>query len=174
MDKLTLERIKLLHPKLREEALEIYSEICNVFKDNILKRGKVMCRFTHTLRTFEEQNALYAKGREIQHTRKVTNARGGYSYHNYGLAVDIVLILDKDGNGTYESVSWDTILDFDGDGKSDWEEVVYIFKKYGWTAGIDWKFVDAPHFEKSFGYSVIQLLNLKNNNKVDTEGYVLI
>lgn len=39
-------------------------------------------------RTFEEQNRLYAKGRTTPGP-KVTNARGGYSNHNFGIAFDI-------------------------------------------------------------------------------------
>jgi len=70
---------------------------------------------------------------------------------------DIVLILDKDGDGKFETASWDVKSDFDGDGKSDWMEVVAIFKRHGWEAGIDWKFYDAPHFQKTLGYSIAQL-----------------
>ena len=40
------------------------------------------------LRTYAEQDALYAKGRTAP-GRKVTNARGGYSNHNFGIAFDI-------------------------------------------------------------------------------------
>jgi len=64
--------------------------------------------------------------------------------------------------------------DLDGDGKADWIEIVNIFKQYGWEAGIDWKFYDAPHFQKSFGKSVRELLALKNQGKVDAEGYVIL
>lgn len=40
-----------------------------------------MCRFAYTLRTFAEQDALFnAKP-------QVTKAKGGQSYHNYGLAI---------------------------------------------------------------------------------------
>lgn len=39
-------------------------------------------------RTIAEQNALYAKGRTAPGPR-VTNARGGQSPHNFGLAVDL-------------------------------------------------------------------------------------
>lgn len=38
-------------------------------------------------RTFEEQNALYAQGRS-KPGPIVTNARGGYSNHNFGIAID--------------------------------------------------------------------------------------
>ena len=40
------------------------------------------------LRTYEEQNDLYAQGR-TRPGRIVTNARGGYSNHNFGIAFDI-------------------------------------------------------------------------------------
>lgn len=167
MDKITLERVKLLHPKLREEVGEIYEEICEALK------GKAMCRFAYTLRTFAEQDALFAQGR-TKPGKKVTNARGGQSYHNYGLAVDIVLLVDKDGNGTFESAAWDTKSDFDGDKVADWMEVVNIFKRHGWIWGGDWKFTDPPHFEKAFGHSVVQLQKLHASGKVDKNGYVLI
>jgi peptidoglycan L-alanyl-D-glutamate endopeptidase CwlK len=159
-DQVTIDRIKLLHPKLRDEVSELYDEIC------VALLGKPMCRFSYTLRTFAEQDALYAQGR-IKPGAIVTNAKGGLSYHNYGLAVDIVLLI----NG---KASWDTVKDFDGDGKADWQEVVTIFKQYGWECGIDWKFRDAPHFQKTLGYSVRQLLALHQSGKVDEHGFVKI
>lgn len=166
-DEKTLERIKLLHPKLRDEASLIYDEIVLALK------GKAACRFAYTLRTFAEQDTLYAQGR-TKPGSKVTNAKGGQSYHNYGLAVDIVLLVDKDGNGTFETASWDIKTDFDGDKKADWQEIVTIFKRYGWEWGGDWKFVDAPHFQKSYGYSIVTLQQLHKTDKVDKNGFVLI
>jgi peptidoglycan L-alanyl-D-glutamate endopeptidase CwlK len=40
------------------------------------------------LRSYAEQDALYAKGRTAPGP-KVTNARGGYSNHNFGIAFDV-------------------------------------------------------------------------------------
>jgi len=170
MDKVTLERVKLIHPKLRSEVEEIYKEICEALK------GRVLCRFAYTLRSFSEQDALHAQGRTIPNTKIVTNAKGGQSYHNYGMAIDIVMIYDKDGNGSYESASWDTKIDFDGDGKSDWQEVVAIFKRYGWEAGIDWHgFPDAPHFQKSLGFSIMELQKRYNEKRfIQNTNYILI
>lgn len=167
MDKITLERIKLLHPKVREEAMDIYEEICKALT------GKAMCRFSYTLRTFAEQDALFAQGR-TKPGKIVTKARSGFSMHNYGLAIDVVLLLDRDGDGKYTEASWDTKGDFDADGIADWMEIVRVFKEFGWVWGGDWKFYDAPHFEKSFGYSVRQLLALHQSKKVDNNGYVRI
>jgi len=166
-DQITLDRINLLHPKLKEDALKIYDEIVAALN------GSAICRFAYTLRTFAEQDALYAQGR-TKAGAKVTNARGGQSYHNYGLAIDIVLLVDKDKNGTYETASWDIKTDFDGDGKADWMEIVAIFKRYGFEWGGDWKFVDSPHFQKTFGKSIKELQLLHSQNKVDKNGFVLI
>jgi peptidoglycan L-alanyl-D-glutamate endopeptidase CwlK len=166
-DQVTLDRIKLLHPKLRDEVIKMYDEIVAALS------GSAMCRFAYTLRTFAEQDALYAQGR-TKAGAKVTNAKGGQSYHNYGLAIDIVLLVDKDKNGTYESASWDIKTDFDGDGKADWMEIVTIFKRYGFEWGGDWKFNDAPHFQKTFGKSINELAELHKKNKVDKNGFPLI
>lgn len=145
MDTITLARIELLHPKLRTEAKEIYSDIFKALK------GRATVRFTHTLRTIAEQDALYAQGRS-KPGKKVTNAKGGQSYHNFGMAIDICLILDR------KEVSWDTLKDYDGDKIPDWMEVVAIFKTRGWEWGGDFKSIkDAPHFQKTFGYTTAKL-----------------
>lgn len=158
MDKITLQRIELLHPAIRDEVRGIY---CNEIVPAL--SGRATCRFAYTLRTFHEQNELFALGRTklFDDTGKrlgvVTKAKGGQSIHNYGLALDIVLIVDG------KSASWQTAVDYDGDGKADWIEVAGIFKKHGWTWGGDWKsFKDAPHFEKPLGYTWQQLLDKHN------------
>jgi peptidoglycan L-alanyl-D-glutamate endopeptidase CwlK len=166
-DEKTLERIQLLHPKLRDEALTMYDEIVAALT------GTAACRFAYTLRTFAEQDGLFAQGR-TKPGAIVTKAKGGQSYHNYGLAIDIVLLVDKDKNGTFETASWDLKTDFDGDGKSDWQEIVAIFKRYGYEWGGDWKFVDAPHFQKTLGKSIAELQSLHKAGKVDKNGFVLI
>lgn len=152
-DKLTLERISLLHPLVRSEVEHIYrAQVVPALT------GRAICRFAYTLRTFAEQDALYAQGRtklfDANGNRLgvVTKAKGGQSMHNYGLAFDIVLLLDG------KKASWEENVDFDKDGKPDWMEVVQIFKKAGWTWGGDWKFKDSPHFEKNYGLTWKELL----------------
>lgn len=166
-DEITLERIKTAHPFIREALGCIYEEICKT-----VNTEKSQIRFSSVLRTFEEQNELYKKGRS-KPGNKVTWVKGGYSYHNYGLAVDIVLLIDKDGNKSFETASWDTTFDGDNDSIADWLEVAKIFNSYGWQWGLysrTGKHYDLPHFQRTFGYKASEL---KRMNK-DNEGYPIL
>lgn len=154
-DKITLDRIQEISPELREELTKIYEECC------LALTGRAILRFAYVFRSFQEQAVLYAQGR-TRPGKIVTNAKPGQSIHNYRYAVDIVLLKDTDGNGTFETASWETNVDFDGDGKSDWMEVVAIFKKYGWAWGGGFKsIVDKPHFEKIPAGMTLSTLQVK-------------
>lgn len=172
-DSVTVARIEKMHPKIRSEVVEIYDQICKALT------GRAFCRFSYTLRTFAEQNELYAIGRTVKGNNprpavpmgdKVTNAQGGQSYHNYGLALDIVLIVDG------KEASWDMVKDFDGDGIADWMEVVNIFTRYGWEWGGNWagKLHDGPHFQKTLGKSVKDLQQLHATGRMDENKYVIL
>jgi len=153
MDKSTLDRIAKLHPKVREEMKTIIDE-CN----QVLS-GRSQVRVAQGLRTFAEQDALYNQ------RPKVTNAKGGQSIHNYGMAVDIVLIIDG------KTASWDTQKDWDNDGIADWNECVKIFAKHGWSWGGNWSsFKDMPHFDK-IGFNNWRVLIDKPKDK---NGYVIV
>ena len=163
MDAISAQRIALLHPKVRKEVEEIIKEI-----DKALT-GRAKIRISQGLRTFAEQDALYAQGRTDKKGPIVTNAKGGQSIHNYGLAVDFVLIIDN------TDASWAMNKDWDDDKINDWTEVVNIFKKYGWAWGGNWNNTkDYPHFDKSFNNTWQQLLAKKNAKQIDAQGYVII
>src|SRR5688572_13459442 len=89
---------------------------------------------TSTYRDFTAQNALYAIGRTTQLDRKkVTNAKGGKSWHNYKAAYDVVPIIGG-------KAQWNSPL---------WKEIIRIGKEVGAEAGAEWKsFPDRPHFQK--------------------------
>ncbi|CAM4424298.1 M15 family metallopeptidase [Paenibacillus typhae] len=107
---------------------------------------------TQGMRTIAEQNTLYAQGR-TKPGNIVTNARGGSSYHNYGLAIDFALLL-PDG----KTVSWDTSRDGNNDKLADWQQVAQEAKKLGFAWGGDWtSFKDYSHLEMSFGLTTEQL-----------------
>jgi len=157
IDKVSLDRIDTLHPAIKERVKEAYLEACERLK------GRAMLRIAYTLRSFAEQDSLYAQGR-TKPGSVVTWAKGGESYHNYGLAWDIILLVDKDGNGSYETASWETNVDFDGDGQSDWREVVEVFTRIGAEWGGNWNKpkTDMPHFQITFGQSIHSLQQLYN------------
>ena len=135
MDRPTKQRIADLHPSIRTEVTKIIEEC-----DEALT-GKAKIRITDGFRTPEEQDLLYAKGR-TKPGKKVTNAKGGQSIHNYGFAVDICLIIDE------KEASWDTKKDWDNDKVADWYECVKIFAQHGYEWGGNWKSIqDEPHFQ---------------------------
>jgi len=149
MDLITIQRISEAHPKIRKQLLDQYKEA-----NNLLGKGSRL-RFAYVYRSNALQDRLYNQ------KPKVTNAKGGQSIHNYGLAFDIVMLYDNDGNGTFEEASWSMIRDFDKDSIADWKEITNYFKSKGWNWGGDWTgFKDSPHFEVK-GYSRRELIKME-------------
>ncbi|MDA1477499.1 peptidoglycan-binding protein [Bacillus changyiensis] len=124
-----------IHPVVKETAIEV---IKRSYKEGIY------VQMTSGYRSFAEQNKLYAKGRTAP-GKIVTNARAGQSNHNYGLAVDYVL-LSSDGKTAIWTVN------------SKWKRVAQIAKALGFAWGGDWRsFKDYPHLEMMGGLTLSQL-----------------
>ena len=158
MDKPTQTQIAKLHPTIREEVTKIIQEC------DLALTGKAKVRITQGLRTFAEQEALYAQGR-TKPGKIVTRAKAGQSVHNFGFAIDICLIIDG------KIASWETAKDWDNDQVADWYECVKIFAKHGWEWGGNWKtFKDMPHFDKKGFNNWRKLSKLKQ----DKNGYVIV
>ena len=68
-----------LHPELRKKLAALADKLAARGMDALITDG---------FRSFAEQDALFAK------VPKVTNARGGRSNHNYGMAVDMYPVID--------------------------------------------------------------------------------
>jgi len=83
------------------------------------------------LRTYAEQDDLYAQGR-TKPGKIVTNARGGYSNHNFGIAFDI---------GVFEGSSYK-------DESPKYKAVGVLGTDLGLEWGGNWKTIqDEPHFQ---------------------------
>lgn len=94
------------------------------------KQG-ITIKVTSGLRSYEEQNALYEQGR-TKPGKRVTDARGGYSNHNFGIAFDVTIFKGK-------SPVWES---------PQYKIVGAIGKRLGLEWGGDWKsFQDEPHFQ---------------------------
>jgi peptidoglycan LD-endopeptidase CwlK len=102
-------------------------------------------------RTYSEQNGLFAK------RPKVTNARGGHSNHNFGIAWDVGIF----ENGKY----------YTGDSKKEdkaYVELGALIKANvpGLEWGGDWtSFPDKPHYQLATAKSVAQVRALLEKGK---------
>ncbi|MEJ9216554.1 M15 family metallopeptidase [Aneurinibacillus thermoaerophilus] len=136
-----------LHPVVAQRGWEVVFEAW--------QRG-IYVLITQGYRSIAEQNELYAQGR-TKPGKIVTNAKGGTSYHNYGLALDFALYT-PDG----KQVVWDMNTDFNQNHQKDWMEVVQMFKARGFEWGGDWRsFKDYPHVQMTFGFSIAQLYSYR-------------
>ena len=79
------EKIRTLNLKAQETA--------RVFLGAFTAEQDFVVKILSGTRTYAEQNMLYAQGR-TRAGNKVTNARGGSSNHNFGIAWDIGIFVD--------------------------------------------------------------------------------
>jgi hypothetical protein len=129
-DKYTNKKISGLDPRIQNPAADFVNDV----KDNL----GITLRVTDGYRSIEEQNAIFAKN------NGASNAKGGESYHNYGLAIDVVAIKNK--KEYYNVVPSN-------------KDIVNTGKSYGFEWGGDWRikkkdgtiFTDPPHFQNTFG-----------------------
>jgi peptidoglycan L-alanyl-D-glutamate endopeptidase CwlK len=135
--------LKGLHPEV-QFAMKL-------LKENVQKKG-ITIQIIEGFRSIDDQNQLYEQGR-TKAGKIITYAKGGQSYHNYGLAIDFA-IYDKEN----EKLSWDIQKDGNKNGVADWDEVVQEAKKLGFAWGGDWRsFKDYPHLEMTFDQSINEL-----------------
>ena len=141
-DRHTNSRVQSLQPAVKNAALNFVNEVQQSLN--------LKLRVTSAYRSIEEQDALFKQG-------GVTKARGGQSYHNYGLAID-VCIISADGKNADFNIT---------------NPIANIGKKLGFAWGGDWKgFVDKPHFEMTFGKSVRDLCIAKYPQRAKELGYL--
>lgn len=140
------QRLELVHPTVRELAYLLAAKMSEPIG------------VTQGLRSDEEQLALWMQGRmsldvvngqrakvgwgELQpseNIKTVTNAKPGYSWHPFGLAVDLVPF---ESNGAPD---WN-------DAHPVWVEMIETGTKLGFVSGKSWK--DEPHFQWTCQYPV--------------------
>lgn len=137
--------------RIDTEALyQPFLELISQLLANCEARGAIYVA-TSGERTWEAQDALYAKGRTVEPIGPghiVTKARGGQSPHNYAIAVDFA---------RHKGATYSGHLD------PDYRDSAYNIlaeeaEKLGLEAGLHWSgnFQDAPHIQlpiKKFGYT---------------------
>lgn len=150
-------KIEDLHPLVQLKA--------KAFKEEAQKQGLDFI-ITSTLRDIECQNELYKIGRTVKGQNAspkrpmgsvVTNAVGGRSFHNYGVAFDIcprrfgkLLVWNTSGDGLDTNPA-----DDDTDDLELWLRLANIGKSLGLEWAGDWKtFKEFPHFQFTQGLTL--------------------
>lgn len=157
--------LDLLHPAVKDAAIQL--------KKKAKEELGLYLIFTQTLRSEEEQVALYAQGRktldEVNLLRNEANlspitkkdnkivtkaATSKDSFHGYGLAFDIA-ITDLSG----KKIIWDSSSDWNADGIDDWEQVGNLANS---ISGLEWggnwtSMPDPPHYQMRFGLTIKDL-----------------
>lgn len=119
---------------------------------------KYNCKIISGTRTYAEQNALYAIGRTIS-GRKVTNARGGQSNHNFCIAWDV---------GLFHKATGKYLTGASAAESKAYRELAERVKSQvgGLEWGGDWRsFKDQPHYQVATGKSLSQVRALFEKGK---------
>jgi peptidoglycan LD-endopeptidase CwlK len=117
----------LLAPLVREKALEAVQECKNQGYEIAIFEG---------WRSPERQGELFSQGRKTP-GKIVTRATPFFTFHNYGLAVDIAYLVK--GKWTWEG---------------DFDRVIPVFTSHGFDEPPSF---EKAHFQMSMGYSVQQV-----------------
>jgi len=121
---------RTLHPKAQELARKFLTAV---------RSAGIDVRIISGTRSYMEQNGLFKRGRFGNAPPKITNARGGQSNHNFGIAWDVGIF--ENGNYLQESPLYDTIAS------------IGVVPGIEW--GGDWKtFKDRPHYQMAVPLSI--------------------
>ena len=151
-DNISIQRIGELSPY--RSVRQTFTDFITECEDTLVVTLRIM---NPVYRSIEQQNELYAQGRTTEGAI-VTNAKGGTSYHNFGLAVDLCE-LSQDG----KEVNW----------SFDMGQLEPIAQKYCLEWGGHWVHIkDKPHFElrMEFAENCSDLIVLPR----DQNGYVIL
>lgn len=140
-DLISIPRVEALHPKYRMTFKGFVEESEHVMN--------TVFRVVQGWRTFAEQQAIYDQphdhkdndgdGRIDEADEKVTNAPAGKSFHNYGIAIDMVEMVAGKPNWNYK-----------------FSKLLPLADKYGLEWGGNFSNYDPDHFQIK-GYSIENL-----------------
>jgi peptidoglycan L-alanyl-D-glutamate endopeptidase CwlK len=120
------ERLLPLYPRFAALILKLADNMYRDFEEELI--------VLQGLRTYEQQNIIWEQGRGTP-GKIVTNAKGGYSWHNFGVAADLAP-LNRD-----QSIDWNS-------SHPQWKRMEDAGTAIGLTSGAHWRrIVDAPHFQ---------------------------
>lgn len=142
-------RIDTLEPETKAKALKLVA---------LAADEGISLRITQAQRSAQEQDALYAQGRNSldsvnalrhqlgwvpltnQENIKVTNAKAGESWHNFHRAFDVVPM--QGGVPDWQSLHW--------------ERIGQLGESVGLEWGGRWLHADRPHFQSTGGITLAE------------------
>jgi peptidoglycan LD-endopeptidase CwlK len=128
MDSISETRLSLVNPILATKV--------HMLAD-VLAEEKIIIRVVQGLRSWNEQDRLYAQGRTTP-GKVITNCPGGHSWHCYGLAVDVC---PNDASKALWTADWNAR-------HPAWTRIHEVAESFGFVCGSDFRtFVDNPHIQ---------------------------
>jgi peptidoglycan L-alanyl-D-glutamate endopeptidase CwlK len=104
----------------------------------------IIIKVTSGTRSFAEQDELFAQGR-TKPGKKVTNARGGFSNHNFGIAFDVTIFTGSSDPEKAKTPVFESPV---------YKAVGALGTEIGLEWGGNWKtIVDEPHFQLRPGWA---------------------
>ncbi len=131
------EAIKYLHPAAAHKAWQGLEDLAYVGEDALIASG---------FRTNEEQAIDYAKGRDAPGSI-VTFSKPGWSFHNYGLAIDLVPV-----GPLGIALSKRNLLEWAAIGR--YETFGRVLQPIGFGWGFQMWGFDRPHFQYTQGLTI--------------------
>lgn len=138
MDAISTARLQLVNPRLAELIIQLNERMLSA--DNEL-------RVTQGLRSWNDQGVLWSRGRQrqpdgtwvvVDASQIVTKAQPGHSWHNFGLAVDVVPMYLPTGENMPD---WNV-------NHPAWRTIVTQAESLGLVSGSCWHtMVDWPHLQ---------------------------
>lgn len=127
MDSISETRLKLICPALADKVRQMAVMLADEFS----------FRVAQGLRSWDEQAKLYAQGRTMP-GKIVTNAAAGTSWHNFGMAVDVV-----PDDPAIDGFQADWNIEHPS-----WKRLVAVGESLGLFSGSQFRtFKDWPHFQ---------------------------
>ena len=145
----SMQRINTINPKLIPSAIRVFEKCI---------QNKIPIYIVWGNRSVSEQETIFRYGRTIP-GQILTSHRGGYSAHNYGLALDFCLSFNT------ELMSWEDVyprLYW----RNKWLKVVRYFEEEGWESGWRSPSFEPGHVQNLLGNNIIQLYE-QNLNRSD-------
>jgi peptidoglycan LD-endopeptidase CwlK len=132
MDPASESRLQMINPQLAAKIRQLAT---------LLLAEGIAIRVIQGLRSWNDQQALYAQGRTLP-GKIVTDAPAGASWHNYGLAADVAPF---DSNGQPDWNAQDAA----------WQRIIGLGESIGMVSGSTFKDCpDNPHFQMTGSFPV--------------------